>query len=96
MRARLFSDIGHVMPKIDWEGADQNSNVHALLRLKNTTRYERVKSMTARPVTDTYFELKMLCFFYFVLESEKKNRHNIETAVVLFPLLYSFFFYFNS
>ena len=31
---------------------------------------------------DTYFELKMLCLFYFVFESEK-NRHNIETAVEL-------------
>ena len=43
--------------------------------------YERVKSATAGPVTDTYFELKMLCLFYFVLESEK-NRHSIESAVV--------------
>ena len=35
------------------------------------TTYERVKSATPGPVTDTYFELKMLCLFYFVLESEK-------------------------
>ena len=29
-----------------------------------------VVSATAGPVTDTYFELKMLCLFYFVLKSE--------------------------
>ena len=41
-----------------------------LLGLKNMTMYERVKPTTAGPVTDTHFELKMLCLFYFVLESE--------------------------
>ena len=41
--------------------------------LKNMTTYERVKSETAEPITDTYFELKMMCLFYFVLESEKKT-----------------------
>ena len=33
--------------------------------------YQRVKSATAGPVTDTYLELKMLSLSYFVLESEK-------------------------
>ena len=33
--------------------------------------YERVKPATAGPVTDTNLELKMLCLFYFALESEK-------------------------
>ena len=32
--------------------------------------YELVKSATAGPVTNTFFELKMLCLFYFVLKSE--------------------------
>ena len=35
------------------------------------TMYERVKPTTAGPVADTYLELKMLCLFYFALESEK-------------------------
>ena len=34
--------------------------------------YERVKSTTAGPVIDTYLEMKKLCLFYFVLESDKK------------------------
>ena len=29
--------------------------------------------MTAGPVADTYLELKMLCLFYFALESEKMS-----------------------
>ena len=35
------------------------------------TTYERVKPVTAGPVADTYLELKMLCLFYFAVESEK-------------------------
>ena len=35
------------------------------------TTYEMVKLATAVPVEDTYFELKMLCLFYFALEGEK-------------------------
>ena len=35
------------------------------------TTYGRVKPATAGPVADTYLELKTLCSFYFVLESEK-------------------------
>ena len=35
------------------------------------TTYERVKPATAGPVADTYLELRMLCLFYFALESEK-------------------------
>ena len=42
-----------------------------LLGVKNMTTYKRVKPATAGPVADTYLELKMLCLFYFVLESEK-------------------------
>ena len=89
------------MPHIDWESICTSSRrklkrACTLLGLKNMTTYKRVKYATAGPVTDTYFELKMLCLFYFVVESEK-NRHNIETAVVhekqfYFSLLYSFFF----
>ena len=61
------------------------------------TTYERVKPVITRPVADTYLELKMLCLFYFALESEK-------TAIMsglqwylkndsIFPL---FFIYFIS
>ena len=39
--------------------------------LKHMTTYEKVKPATAGPVADTYLELKMLCLFYFALESEK-------------------------
>ena len=35
------------------------------------TTYERVKPVTAGPVADTYLEMKMLCLFYFAVESEK-------------------------
>ena len=35
------------------------------------TTYGRVKPAMVGPVADTYLELKMLCLFYFVLESEK-------------------------
>ena len=65
------------------------------------TTYERVKPVTAGPVADTYLELKMLCLFYFVIESEK-NGHNVGTTVVpekgfYFSPFYTFFFYcFNS
>ena len=56
--------------------------------------------MTAEPVADTYLELKMLCLFYFALESVKmailsglqwylKNDS-------IFPLFILFLFYFNS
>ena len=47
-------------------------HVHCLLGLKHMTMYERVKPATAGPVADTYLELKILCLFYFALESEKK------------------------
>ena len=62
VRVKLFSDIGHVMAKIDWE--------ELTLRLKNMTTYERVKPATAGPVANIN-KLKMICLFYFVLESEK-------------------------
>ena len=52
--------------------ADENQNihVHCLLGLRHMTTYESVKPATAGPVADTYLELKMLCLFYFALESE--------------------------
>ena len=65
------------------------------------TTYERVKPATAGPVADTYSELKMVCLFYFALESEK-NGNNVGTAVVpekqfyFYPFLFLFFFYINS
>ena len=44
-------------------------------------------------------QLKMICLFYFVLESEKIS-HNVGTAVVPEKLFYFtpffYFFYFNS
>ena len=60
------------------------------------TTYERVKPATPGPVADTSLELKMLCLFYFALESEKYG-HNVGTAVVpekqfYFPPFYSCFF----
>ena len=76
MRIRLCSDIGHVMPKIDLEAyahqADENKNVYVLRHVDCWGLKRWVKSATVGPVTDTYLELKMLCLFYFVLESEKK------------------------
>ena len=54
------------------------------------TTFERVKSATAGPVTDTYLELKMLCLFYFVLESDKKTAVVPEKQFYFSPL-YSFF-----
>ena len=51
--------------------ADRNNvHVHCLLGLKNMTTYERVKPATAGPVANIN-KLKMICLFYFVLESEK-------------------------
>ena len=60
------------------------------------TTYEMVNPATAGPVADTYLELKILCLFYFVLESEK-NSHTVGTAVVpekqfYFSPFYSSFF----
>ena len=75
------------------------SHVHCLLGLKNMTTYKRVKPATTGPVANIN-KLKMICLFYFVLKSEKRNSHNVGTAVVpeklfyFFPFL--FFFYFNS
>ena len=45
-------------------------HVHCLLGLKTMTTYERVKPATAGPVANIN-KLKMICLFYFVLESEK-------------------------
>ena len=46
-------------------------HIHCLLGLKHMTTYKRVKPATAQPLVDAYIELKMLCLFYFALESEK-------------------------
>ena len=61
--------------------------------------YERVKPATAGPDADTYLELKMICLFYFVLESEKS--HNVRTGVVpekdsIFSLFILSFFFISS
>ena len=45
-------------------------HVHCLLGHKTMTTYERVKPATAGPVANIN-KLKMICLFYFVLESEK-------------------------
>ena len=59
MRVRLFSDIG------------QPTKIKTCMYTVCMTTYERVKPATTGPVADTYLELKMLCLFYFALESEK-------------------------
>ena len=62
------------------------------------TMYKRVNRATAGPLADTYLELKMLCLYYFALESGK-NGHNVGTAVVpekrfsFFPFLFFFLFF---
>ena len=64
------------------------------------TTYNRVKSVTAGPVTDTYLELKMLCLFYFVLESEKtgimSGLQRCQKKQFYFFPLYSLSFFFIS
>ena len=92
MRVRLFSDIGHVMTKIDWE---EPTEIKMCMYTVCMTTYERVKPATAGPVANIN-KLKMICLFYFILESEKKNSHNVGTAVVpeklfYFSPFYSFF-----
>ena len=60
-----------------------------LLGLKNMTMYERVKPATAGLVDDTYLELKMLCLFYFVLESEK-------IVIIMFDSIFPLFYCLTS
>ena len=60
------------------------------------TTYERVKPVTAAPVADTYLELKMLCLFYFAVESEKMAiiaglRYLKNDAIFLLFILAFFF-----
>ena len=55
--------------------------------------YERVTPATAGPVADTYLELKMLCLFYFALESEKMA---IKSGLQLYLKNDFIDFYFNS
>ena len=96
MPVRLFSDVGHVMTKTD---GNFNLHVHCLLELKHIMTYERVKPATTGPVADTYIELKMLCFFYFALESEKmaimSGLQSYLNNNSMFPL-FILVFYFNS
>ena len=71
-------------------------HAHCLLGLKTMTTYERVKPATAGPVANIN-KLKMICLFYFVLESDK-NSNNVGTAVVpeklfYFSSFYSFFLF---
>ena len=56
MRVTLFSDIGHVMTKIHWEEPIKIKTCMytVCLGLNNMMTYERVKPVTAGPVTDTY------------------------------------------
>ena len=81
---------------------NQNVHVHCLLGLKHMTTYERGKPATAGPVTDTYFELKMLCIFYFALESEKmaimsgQQWYLKNNSIFPFLFLFTFFSNFNS
>ena len=46
--------------------------------------YKRAKPATAGPVAHTYLELKMLCLFSFVLESEKKKPFQMSTFIPQF------------
>ena len=76
VRVRLFSDIGHVITKIDWEGICTSSGrklKHActLLGFKNMTMYDRVKPATAGPAD--LFRNENAVFISFVIESEKKK-----------------------
>ena len=73
-------------------------HVHCLLGLRHMMTYERVKPATAGPVADTYLELKMLCLYYFTLESEKMAimsglQWNLKNGSI-FPLFILFFFLF--
>ena len=68
MRVRLFSDTGPVMTKIDWE---EPTKIKTCMYTVCWDDLRKGKPATAGPVANTYFELKMLCLFYFVLESEK-------------------------
>ena len=68
MCVRLFSDIGHVMTKIDWE---EPTEIKMCMYTVCMTTYERVKPATAGPVANIN-KLKMICLFYFILKSEKK------------------------
>ena len=66
MRVRLFLDIGHIMTKIDWKGIC-TSHFWGF-------KYDDLhKGKTCDRGTSchTYLELKLLCLFYFFLESEK-------------------------
>ena len=63
------------------------------------TTYGRVKPETAGPVTDTYLRLKIICLFYFVLESEKitiMSGLQWYLKTILFSPFLFFLFYFNS
>ena len=98
MCVKVFSDISHVMTKIYWEGTCTSSQrklkrTCTLLGLKNMTSYKRIKPATGEPFAHTYLELKMVCLFYFILESEKivimsDCSGTVET--VLFSPFYTF------
>ena len=73
-------------------------HVHCLLGLKNMTTYERVKPATAGPVANIN-KLKMICLFYFVLDSEKiaimSGLQWYLKTILFFSFLF-FFIYSNS
>ena len=95
MRVRLFSDIAHVMTKIDWEGTCTSSHACTLSGLKNMMTYERVKPATVGPAANTNLELKMLCLIYFVLESEKIVIMSWWETILFFPFLFFLFLFPN-
>ena len=74
-------------------------HVHCLSGLKTMAMYERVKPATAGPVANIN-KLKMICLFYFVLESEKiaimSGLQWYLKNYSIFLLFILFFFYFNS
>ena len=75
-------------------------HVHCLLGLEHMTTYERVKPATAGTVADPYLELKMLCVFYFALESETNGQMSglqwyLKKRFYFSPF-YSFFLFFIS
>ena len=91
-RVRLFSDAKNRL-------GSKGTKIKTCMYTVGAYKYD-VVSATAGPVTDTYFELKMLYLFYFVLKSENTGmisrlqwymRNNS-----IFPSYILSFFYFNS
>ena len=71
--------------KVNAHQADKNYNVHVHC-------YDDIRKGKMHDRLTSYLELKMLCLFYFVLESEK-NSHNVGTAVLPEKRIYFLAFY---